>query len=152
MVVDKLENLMQYQSLHPRFPKAFAFLCDLLEKGTENGRYELDDEVYVNLLNDDTKTDEGAKAESHRRYIDVQLVIDGAEIMCIPVKKPEVAVAYREDKDCMFYAPVMPSECHRLRMESGEFVIFFAGELHAPMLSVSGKVETVRKAVLKVLA
>ena len=152
MVVDKLENLMQYQSLHPRFPKAFAFLCDLLEKGVENGRYELDDEVYVNILNDDTKIDGAAKAESHRRYIDLQLMIDGAEIMGIPVEMPEVAVAYREEKDCMFYAPVSPEMCHRLRMENGSFVIFFAGELHAPMLSVNGKVETVRKAVLKILA
>ena len=152
MVVDKLENLMQYQSLHPRFPKAFAFLGDLLKNGAENGRHVLDDEVYVNLLNDDTKVEEMAKAESHRKYIDVQLVIEGAEIMAIPVEKPEVAVAYQEEKDFMLYAPVMSEECHRLRMESGEFAIFFAGELHAPMLSVSGKVETVRKAVLKVLA
>ena len=154
MVVDKLENLMRYGGLHPHFPKAFAFLMELLERGAENGRYELDGDVYVNLLNDDTKSDACATAESHRKYIDVQLVIDGAEIMCIPsqAQQPEISVAYREDRDCAFYAPVVCSDCHQLRMEAEQFVIFFAGELHAPMMAVDGVTATVRKAVVKVLA
>ena len=152
MVVDKLENLMQYQSLHPRFPKAFAFLRDLLEKGAENGRHELDREVYVNLLTEDTKVKDAAVAESHRKYIDVQLVIEGKEMMCIPTQTPEVSVEYKDEKDCMFYSPVAPGDCYQLRMEAGSFAIFFAGELHAPMMAVNGEAETVRKAVLKVLA
>lgn len=152
MVVDKLENLMQYQSLHPRFPKAFAFLQELLEKGAENGRHELDGEVYVNLLTEDTKVKDAAVAESHRKYIDVQLVIDGKETMCVPTQIPEISVEYKEEKDCMFYSPVAPANCYQLRMEAGAFAIFFAGELHAPMMAVDGKVETVRKAVLKILA
>ena len=152
MVVDGLEHLMQYQFLHPRFPKAFAFLSDLIEKGAENGRHELDGDVYVNLLVDDTKEKDMAVAESHRKYIDVQLLIEGEEIMYIPTQKPEVAVAYDEKKDCMFYAPTPLADCHQLRVKAGSFVIFFAGELHAPTMAVNGKTEKIRKAVLKVLA
>ena len=154
MVVDTLENLMKYTALHPRFPKAFAYLLELLEKGAENGRHQLDEEVYVNLMTGDTKEVELAKAESHRKYIDVQLVIEGEEIMCIPSPQLvlDVATAYSEEKDCMFYEAVKPTECHQLLVDAGQFAIFFAGELHAPMMAVNGKASTVRKAVLKVLA
>lgn len=154
MVVDNLENLMQYQNLHPRFPKAFAFLKELLEKGAEDGRHESGSDYYVNLMTGETKEANAATAESHRKYIDVQLVINGQEIMCIPSGEtlPEITTDYQADGDYMLYAPISPSACHQLLVGAGQFAIFFTDELHAPMMAVDGKSATVRKAVLKVLA
>ena len=37
MIADYIKNLDTYASVHARFPKAFAFLKELLKKPLENG-------------------------------------------------------------------------------------------------------------------
>ena len=39
MVTDSLENLEHYVSLHPRFPRAFAYLRGLLASGAPDGKH-----------------------------------------------------------------------------------------------------------------
>lgn len=157
MVIDNLENLTNYEGLHPTFPKAFSYLKMLLESGAADGRHEPSEQAaneafYVNLMTGTAQPKDDAVAESHRKYIDVQVVIDGAELMCVPAAKelPAVTTDYQEDKDYMLYAPVSVSACHQLRVHAGQFVIFFADELHAPMIGLDTTPTTVRKAVLKV--
>ena len=93
MIIDQLSLLSQYASIHPRFPAAFAFLQELLEKNSPDGRYvmpgaDLPEAVFVNLSANDMRTDETATAESHQAYIDVQVVLTGAEAMYIPADPP----------------------------------------------------------------
>ena len=40
MVIDRLENLERYASLHPRFPRAFEYLRGLLASGASDGVYQ----------------------------------------------------------------------------------------------------------------
>lgn len=157
MIIDQLSSPSQYASIHPRFPAAFAFLQELLEKNSPDGRYvmpgaDLPEAVFVNLSANDMRTDETATAESHQAYIDVQVVLTGAEAMYIPAETPAVTTPYQVDRDCALYAPVPLDACHRLLVRAGSFAIFFAGELHAPCHTADGNPARVRKAVLKILA
>lgn len=157
MIVDAIENLLKYEAMHPRFPKALAYLKNLLESGAEDGRHQpdgQDDSFYVNLVTGTTQPKDEAVAESHRKYIDVQVVIEGDELMCVPsaTSLPAVTTDYQPDGDYMFYAPVPVSDCHQLQVHAGQFVVFFTDELHAPMMSLNSAPTPVRKAILKVLA
>ena len=155
MVFDQLESLDNYASLHPRFPAAFAFLRRLLSENAPDGRHvlsgtDIPEEIFVNLATNEVLPQAAARAESHRKYIDIQLVLSGTEAMYIPVGSPAVT----EDNaanDCLLYGEVPLSECHRLLVRPGSFAIFFPGELHAPCHSASALPSTVRKAVVKVL-
>ena len=159
MIIDTIENVSRYENVHPRFARAFAYLKSLLESGAADGRHEPKDlevpgEFYVNIGTGPVQPKEMATAESHRKYIDLQLVLEGEELMCVPSKEaiPAVTTEYKPDGDYMLYAPVPADECHKLYVTAGQFVIFLATELHAPSMAIGKEPATVRKAILKVLA
>lgn len=152
MVIDQLEHLEQYASLHPRFPAAFAFLRRLLQENAPDGRHvlagtDIPEEIFINLGTGDVTPQETARAESHKKYIDVQVVLSGEELMYIPTRTPAVTEESTE-KDFLLYAPVPLSDCTRLVVPAGSFAIFFANELHAPCHAPEPR--SVRKAVVKV--
>ncbi len=148
MVIDQLEHLEQYASLHPRFPAAFAFLRKLLQENAPDGRHvlagtDIPEEIFVNLGTGDATPQESARAESHKKYIDVQVVLTGEELMYVPARTPAVTEENAE-RDYLLYAPVPLSDCTRLNVPAGSFAIFFTNELHAP------EPRPVRKAIVKV--
>ena len=159
MIIDRFENVSQYECVHPRFPAAVAYLKSLLEKNVPDGKYEPEGsaspaEFYVSIATGALKTDDTARAESHRKYIDLQLVLDGVEKMYIPSLEPIPAAEteYSDEKDCMHYERVSKDACHCLLVPEGQFAIFLAEELHAPSMAPGNEATVVRKAVLKILA
>ncbi len=152
MVMDRLENLEQYASLNPRFPAAFAYLRRLLAEDAPNGRHVLagtdaPEDIFVNLCPCDLVPQDTARAESHKVYIDVQVVLSGDEVMYVPSEVPAVTEE-SDEKDFRLYAPVPLSDCDRLIVRSGSFAIFFPGELHAPCHPLASP--SSRKAIVKV--
>lgn len=156
MVIDKLENLERYASLHPRFPQAFAFLRELLAENAPDGRQvlsgtDIPEAIFVNLCTGTLEPQQSARAESHKQYIDVQVVLSGTDVMYVPTAEPDLTEE-SDAKDYRLYAPVPLDVCHRLPVDAGKFAIFFPGELHAPCHSAQSTPTVSRKAILKVLA
>ena len=156
MIIDSFENVSAYEGMHPRFPAAFAYLKELLAKNVPDGRYEPDQsgEYYVSIGTGALKNNELARAESHRKYIDLQLVLEGTEHMYIPSANPLPAPEseFNVEKDCVHYDSVPKSDCHCLNVTEGQFAIFFAGELHAPSMAPTNEPCSTRKVVLKIMA
>lgn len=158
MIIDAYENLTFYESMHSRFPAAFAFMRELMEKGVEDGKYvlpgtDVENAISISFATGPLKVLPEAIAESHKKYIDVQIVLKGEEMMYVPaITAPAAATEYNESKDVIKYDAVPFDACHGLRVSEGNFVIFFENELHAPSMSVTNEVTTDRKAVIKVLA
>ncbi len=156
MITDSNKNFRLYANAHPRFERAFRFFEELLAKGVENGKYvlegtELPSEIYVTFMDCDLKKTDMPIAESHDKYIDIQVLIDGREIMYVPTARPP-QTENKPEKDCRKYAPVSVADCSRANVPAGSFAIFFAGELHAPGLTEDTLPVCVHKAVIKVLA
>ncbi|HBF15840.1 MAG TPA: YhcH/YjgK/YiaL family protein [Clostridiales bacterium] len=153
MVTDSLENLEHYASLHPRFPRAFAYLRALLASDAPDGKHVLagtdtPEEIFVNICTVDAGPHETAVAESHEKYIDVQVILSGDELMFSPAFVPPVTEESAE-KDYRLYAPVALNDCTRLCVSAAHFAIFFPAELHAPCHALSPS--RIRKAIVKVL-
>ena len=80
MILDHLDNWRRYATLHPRFEGALAFLerRDLVDLSP--GRHPIEGErLYALVIKEDGRGRDRARLEIHRRYIDIQCTIAGAD-------------------------------------------------------------------------
>jgi YhcH/YjgK/YiaL family protein len=89
-----------------------------------------------------------ARWESHRRFIDVQIVVTGEERMDVTETRGlELDEDLTPGKDLLFYRPWGPSS--RLRIGAGEVAVFFPEDAHRPSLAFGDRAR-VHKVVVKV--
>ena len=154
MVVANINSpeLNAYIGLHPRFAKAFEEIKTQLSRELPDGRKELDgDALYVSASRYATKLPGDAKFETHRKYIDIQVILEGEEIIRFENQdKLARTTEYDEVKDIEFYA--MNRQFDSVRLGVGDFAIIFPGEAHAPCITAEAGPAPVRKLVVKILA
>lgn len=86
--------------------------------------------------------------ESHRKYIDVQIVVAGEEVMEVEdITRLVVAMPFVAERDLIKYAE--PAASSRLAMRAGDVAVFFPEDGHMPSIHSQGPV-LVRKSVVKV--
>ena len=86
--------------------------------------------------------------ESHRKFIDVQVVVAGAEWMEVEdILRLKVSHPYEEERDLIKYADTGTASL--LRMRAGDLALFYPRDGHMPSLQVAGPA-LVRKTVVKV--
>lgn len=146
MIFSTLSQADRYAALHPLFPRVFEYMRDTDLLALAPGRYPIvDKQLFVIVEDVAGRTREDAKLECHRRYIDIQLVLEGGEEMgwkaladCVqPVSD------YSEEKDIRFFHDAPASW---VAVPPGHFCIFFPEDAHAPLVS-GGRV---RKAIFKI--
>ncbi|HNZ64881.1 MAG TPA: YhcH/YjgK/YiaL family protein [Smithella sp.] len=148
MILDILENARRYSILNKGFSKAIEFLLRPDLKKLPVGKYEIDGEhVYAMVSKDCGRKKEDALLETHEKYIDIQLVLEGTDAMgwkpkslC---KKP--TGAYDAGEDIQYFADEPDSWVATKR---GSFVIFFPEDAHMPLIA-SGQLH---KVVVKIAA
>lgn len=86
--------------------------------------------------------------ESHRAYIDVQVIVAGEELMELTdVRDLRVADDHTPGRDVLFYQPFDAGSV--LRAHAGAVAVFFPVDAHKPSLAVNAPA-LVRKTVVKV--
>ena len=82
MIIDKLSNTHLYSGFGERINKAFTYLKETDFSNMEIGKHEIDGENIFALVNEyNTKDESEGKLEAHKKYIDVQFVAKGSELM-----------------------------------------------------------------------
>jgi YhcH/YjgK/YiaL family protein len=149
MILDTLPLWHRYAALHSGFTRAFAFL-EGVTPATADGRHDIDgDAIYALVQRYQTRATSGMQLEAHRRYIDVQFIALGREVIhWAPLATlTEVTLPYDATKDAGFFAPTagtMP-----VRIAAGQFAILFPDDAHGPCCAWDGP-EDVLKVVVKV--
>jgi biofilm protein TabA len=146
MILDDLANAARYGDLHHGFREGFAFLQRADLHLLDSGRYELDGERIFALVNRDPgRQRAGARLEAHRKYIDIQFLVEGQEEIgwrptaeCCEVTEP-----YDEQRDIAFFSDTPHAW---IKLPVGKFMIFYPDDAHAP-LAASG---SNTKAVIKI--
>jgi len=148
MITDHVSRADVYTGLHRGFPDAFAFVKRGDLASLPPGTYEIDDRrVYALVQDYDTKLAAEGRWEAHRRYIDLQYVVSGAERFgCAPSGRM-AAGPYDEDTD--MERPVGAGEF--VTLLAGEFIVLWPGEAHMPGMAI-GQPAAVRKIVVKIAA
>lgn len=131
-----------------RWDKAFSFLKSNDLNELELKRYDIDgDDLYAVVSEYLTKNEEDARYEAHKKYIDIQYVIKGSELIGVaPLsQKQDLLQAFDESNDIEFFT-VTGGE-NRLATPD-RFFIFFPDDAHRPGLK-EGENSIVRKIVVK---
>ncbi len=146
MIADRLSNAHLYAAIHPRFVSAFEYLQRTDLQSLPVGRIELDGKnLYVMVQEYQTKLPEQGRWEAHRRYIDVQYVLSGKEIIRYANLGRLTLGEYDPERD--FQA--LSGEGDNLSASSGDFVILFPQDAHMPGMAIDTPIP-VKKIVVKV--
>ncbi|MBI1174200.1 MAG: DUF386 family protein [Sideroxydans sp.] len=142
MIFSNLSQHDRYTVLHPLFQGAFDYIRDTDLFALAPGRYPIvGDDLFAIVEQVPGKTREMAKLEAHRRYIDIQLVLEGDEQMgwkpladCLnPVSE------HSAEKDIRFFHDAPASW---VAVPPDHFCIFFPEDAHAPLVG-SGQIKKV---------
>ena len=148
MIIDVLKNSNRYATMHPGFDKAFAFLRRPDLRNLAVGRYEIDgDRIFAMVAMDAGRDKDLAQLETHEKYIDIQLVLDGSDDMGW---RPQSlcrlpAGEYDFDNDIRFFAD-LPLVWQPVA--AGMFAVFFPEDAHQPLIGNG----MIHKIVVKVAA
>jgi len=140
---------VSYFKNRERWDKAFIFLKNNDLQGLEVKRHDIDgDNLYAPVSEYLTKNEEDARYEAHRKYIDIQYVINGKELIGVaPMsQKKDILEPYDALKDIEFLT-VTGGENHLALPD--RFFVFFPDDAHRPSLK-DGENSPVRKIVVKV--
>lgn len=145
MILDKLCNASLYTALHPLFAEGFRFISEQAATAAV-GRYELSGGAYALVQEYETKALEGAKFEAHRRFIDIQYIAGGDEIIYYANLADLQPGDYLPEKDYLgLEGAGMP-----LAVKAGDFAIFYPPDAHLPSRSTPAGPRPVRKVVVKI--
>ena len=143
------------------FATALAYADELLRAGSpaqlrvkalamgEVKKTELAGGVFVMEQAYESKVRAEGFFESHRKYIDVQIVLEGqetmeiADITTIAVREP-----YNAEKDLIVYGDHPAASW--LRIYPGQAAVFFPEDVHMPSLRLGAEAVAMRKCVVKV--
>lgn len=146
MILSSLSQSDRYAGLHPLFPRAFDYMRNTDLYALAPGRYNIvSDDLIAIVEHVPGRTREMARLEAHKRYIDIQLVLDGVDEMgwkpladCYnPVSDHSI------EKDIRFFNDAPASW---IATPPDAFCIFFPEDAHAPLVS-SGQI---RKVIFKI--
>jgi biofilm protein TabA len=132
MILDTIDNTQLYLGLHAGFAKAFEILTDKTLSQKEDGKYPVDGEkIYYTIQRYTTKSLNEGNLEAHRKYIDIQFLSTGKEILgYAPLKDLTIAEVYNPQKDIAFFNT--PKEITKVKLEPGLFCILFPDDAHLP--------------------
>lgn len=147
MIVDTLKNAYKYYSLNPGLEKAFHFLKTADLANIKAGRYELDGDRVVALVQEYTTMPE-PDWESHDYHLDVQYLISGVEkVGYYPVTEMKPIQDYNIKDDYDILAPV---EGDYITLRDDVIMLLFPQDGHQPR-KAAGTPMPVRKVCIKVL-
>jgi biofilm protein TabA len=146
MILDTLSNIDRYASLHPLFPQAITFISSTDLNALSVGIHPIIGEqllVIVEEAQGRSRTE--AQLECHRKYIDIQLVLEGTDEMgWKPLADCQQPVSdYSAAKDIQFFTDAADAW---VSTPANAYCIFFPEDAHAPLVS-TGKI---RKLIFKI--
>ena len=146
MIIDNFDKLRQYEGCFSKFKKLFDYILSIDLRTLPEGKHQMPDGLgYIGIDKVMARPKEGACPEAHKNYIDIQIPFNTTDTMgwksvsdCKTVKIP-----YNEEKDIMFYSDEVD---FYLPVKPGQFIIFFPGDAHTPIIGNG----IIHKAVIKV--
>ncbi len=154
MIADSIRNKDQYACLSPRLARALEYVEAQKAAGFAEKTVELDGrQVYAMYQTYVTESAEGRQYEAHRRYIDVQYILEGEEVIQAADLAGMARMSdYDGEKDVQWFMPEAGRESSPvsvIHLKAGQFAVFFPQDAHMPKLA-SVAPGPVKKIVVKV--
>ncbi len=150
MIVTDLKHIENQVPMTPSLTKAIAFLRKRDIHDLVDGKVEIEgDRVYAIIQRYGTIRTDAPKFEFHRKYIDVQFIASGEEIIgWAPAESMTITEAYNADKDICF-GKVAAGTWTPVRLHAGQLAVLWPEDGHAPKLATAAP-SPVMKIVVKI--
>ena len=143
MILDSLNHIDNYAGLG-RIYDGLKLLAETDFANHPAGRFDLADDLYYMVQDYTTKPEN--KVEAHEKYVDIQCVISGEEVIAVaPIECEKTVTEAIPDRDVWSY------DCatQPVTVKAGMYMILWPNDLHKPGLTL-GQPAVCRKVVVKV--
>ena len=153
MIITNVNNEIQNKSL----AKDIRFCIEFAKKNENkilslvNGSYDVGyNNIKMNLGKYFTKSENEKFWESHKKYLDVQIMINGTEKVAINDIRDMEVKSFDDEKDLTI---LEGDKAFDIIMKTGDVLVFFPNDVHKPELNVSENDDSgnIRKIVTKVV-
>ena len=145
MILDHISRAEKYYHVHPNFRRSFDYLKQHDIAIMENGRHEIDHDNIFIIIARGSSTDTPPKLECHKKYIDIQITLDGS----FPVGWKNIDCCadghtdYDSEKDVQLFND---SSDFSVELTQGMFAVLFPEDAHVGLPPKN----SVLKAIVKV--
>ena len=138
----------KFKNISERINKAIEYIGKLDIENLTVGHYYVNDDFFYDVLEYQTIDDGECSFESHRRFVDIQWIVEGIERLYInDISHLLPAEEYNESKDVIHYKE---NDCpSSMILTKGSYAILFPKDAHKPG-SVLGNKCKIKKIVGKV--
>ncbi|MBR0577468.1 YhcH/YjgK/YiaL family protein [Proteiniclasticum sp. BAD-10] len=144
MIIDKLQNIEKYEMLLPELALALEAMKPQLEQ-MEVGNYTFGNGYFMVQKGEAKPLDVGI-FEAHRKFIDIQIVIQGSELLSWnELEDLTLVTPYHDAHDVAFYEG---KEEHQMLITPGMFYAVFPTDGHKSVRTLEG-IEHFAKIVVK---
>ncbi len=152
MIKDNLQHINYYNYLTKELQFGLNYISETNFTNIENGKYELaEGKIFAIIQDYKTKPEKEGKFEAHKKYIDIQFIVEGEEnIATGQIDDFDICEQYNEEKDVCFLTPKNNDSYKFINLKEKEFAIFLPSDVHMPCICVNQPIN-VKKVVLKIL-
>lgn len=124
------------EEISRRVCEAVEYLTKLEFSETDAGKkVVVNDKFFYLIQSYDTKPAHECKLESHRKYIDIQVMINGEEMMdIVDTSKLTVKEDYDDEKDVIFWR--VPKRMARTTLRAGDCIVLYPENAHRGAASI----------------
>jgi len=147
MIIDNIENASLYAGVSKPIKKALNYIQNTDFTNIKLGKHQINGDNMYALVNEyETKNATESFLEGHRKYIDVQFIIDGTEQIGYTALANQIVTKKYDSKDDYL---LFNDQHSMISLKKGMFAIFFPNDLHMPGIKIE-KSSIVKKVVVKV--
>ena len=153
MIITNVNNEIQ----NKRLAKDIRFCIEFAKENENkilslvNGSYDVGyNNIKMNLGKYFTKSENEKFWESHKKYLDVQIMINGTEKVAINDIRDMEVKSFDEERDLTI---LEGDKAFDIIMKTGDVLVFFPNDVHKPELNISENDNSgnIRKIVTKVV-
>lgn len=148
MIAGHLAELKEYIRILPLYvSEQLKWAAAQNWSDLKDGKIILSDKDYVNLEHSMTEIESVRKWESHYRYLDIHILLEGKERIDWARLSEEDADERYPQRDLYLYSSPIIAQGN-IHMTEGMFVVMYPWDLHRPLVAVE-EPSWVRKAIFK---
>lgn len=126
---------IELPSLEKKIQSALDYLLSLSCDTLEGGKHLVNDDFYYSVQSYKTKPFDAGILESHRQYVDIQIMIKGQEVFYLadPLRLHPTS-QYDEEKDLILWEKT--NRMAKVILQEGDYIILYPENAHMGAISV----------------
>jgi len=134
MIVDRFSQIELYASVHPDIPELLKALQEIDPATAAPGKYPVPGtDSFFMIQRYETRNQQKGIWEAHRKFIDLQYVVSGEELIGYQdIENLQEDIPYSDEKDAAFYrgaGTMVP-------VKAGTFMLLYPHDGHMPGIEI----------------